>query len=105
MKTPRNTSTTEMPSWRQFRALLIAVATPVATIVILATGVVRAQGARAGAIPLPKVNGPIPVTADSHPFLAATNDLPVIDLSKSGYVEEEFLIAGTANVYDWAPDG
>jgi hypothetical protein len=92
-------------SRRGLLAKLIGVAGPVATIVILATGVVRTQGARAGAIPIPKVSGPIPVTADSHPFLAATNDLPLIDLPRSGYVEEEFLIGGTANVYDWAQDG
>ena len=29
----------------------------------------------------------------------------VVDLAKAGYVEEEFLISGRANVYDWGPDG
>jgi len=52
-----------------------------------------------------KVTGPIPVTADSHPFLAADHNLQPMDLSKAGYVEEEFLLSGTANVYDWAADG
>jgi hypothetical protein len=52
-----------------------------------------------------KVTGPIPVTADSHPFLAADHNLQPMDLSKVGYVEEEFLLSGTANVYDWAADG
>ena len=52
-----------------------------------------------------KVNGPVPVTADSHPFLAAKDNLQPLDLAKLGYVEEEFLVSGTANVYDWAPDG
>ena len=52
-----------------------------------------------------KVTGPIPVTADSHPLLAADHNLTPMDLSKIGYVEEEFLVSGTANVYDWAADG
>jgi Alpha/beta hydrolase domain len=55
--------------------------------------------------PLPKVTGPIPVTADSFPFLAADRTLRPIDLQKVGYVEEEFIVSGAANVYDWAPDG
>ena len=53
----------------------------------------------------PKLTGPIPVTADSYPFLAANKVLQPLDLQKAGYVEEEFIISGTANVYDWAPDG
>src|SRR5262249_39121715 len=28
-----------------------------------------------------------------------------VNLDKAGYVEEEFLVSGTANVYDWAADG
>ena len=28
-----------------------------------------------------------------------------IDFAKAGYVEEEFLLSGNANVYDWAADG
>src|SRR5438552_1646367 len=57
------------------------------------------------ATPVPKVTGPIPVTADSYPFLAANHDTPSIDLSKLGYVEEEYIVTGNANVYDWAADG
>jgi hypothetical protein len=52
-----------------------------------------------------KVTGPIPVTADSHPFLAADHNVQPMDLAKVGYVEEEFLLSGTVNVYDWAADG
>ncbi len=51
------------------------------------------------------VSGPIPVTADSVPFLAADRNLEPIDLKKYGYVEEEFIVTGKANVYDWAADG
>src|SRR5215510_5596078 len=58
-----------------------------------------------GATPVPKVTGPIPVTADSYAFMAANKSTPVLDLSKVGYVEEEYLVSGSANVYDWATDG
>src|SRR5436190_24341964 len=58
-----------------------------------------------GATPVPKVTGPIPVTADSYPFMASTKSTPAFDLSKVGYVEEEYLVSGTANIYDWAADG
>lgn len=52
-----------------------------------------------------KVTGPIPATAESHPFLAEDHNLQPLNLSQVGYVEEEFLVSGTANVYDSASDG
>lgn len=52
-----------------------------------------------------KITGPLPVTADSHPFLAASHNLEPLDLGRLGYVEEEYLVSGTANVYDLAADG
>src|SRR5215472_6170700 len=55
--------------------------------------------------PVPKVTGPVPVTADSYPFMASNRTTPAFDLSKVGYVEEEFMVSGTANVYDWTSDG
>jgi hypothetical protein len=30
---------------------------------------------------------------------------PDFDLAKVGYLEEEYFVSGTANVYDWAEDG
>jgi hypothetical protein len=57
------------------------------------------------ATPVPKATGPIPVTAGSYPFMAANKSTPAMDLSKAGYIEEEFLVSGAANVYDWAADG
>lgn len=44
---------------------------------------------------LPEVT-PVPVTAQSRPFLAAAADLEAV-----GYVEEEFFLTGQANVYEW----
>src|SRR5215831_15758476 len=58
----------------------------------------------AAVVPTPKAT-PVPVTADSFPFLAASRVQELDDLPKLGYVEEEFLISGTANVYDWKADG
>lgn len=55
--------------------------------------------------PLPKLTGPIPVTAGSFPFLSASRVFQPVDLKKAGYVEDEFIVSGTANVYDWAADG
>jgi hypothetical protein len=55
--------------------------------------------------PVPKAIGPIPVSTESYPFLAANRTTPDFDLSKAGYIEEEYFITGTANVYDWSADG
>ncbi len=54
---------------------------------------------------VPGVRGPLPVTASSYPFGAADHTRVPEDLAAAGYVEEEFLMAGTANVYDWPAPG
>ncbi len=65
----------------------------------------RAQAPAANArTAVPGFRGPLPVSAESYPFLAADHGLPTLDLKAAGYVEEEYLVFGTANVYDWAPD-
>jgi hypothetical protein len=61
--------------------------------------------ASAGATPLPTVVGPLPVSAASYPFGAADHTLVPEDLSKVGYVEEEYLVSGAANVYSWPAPG
>jgi hypothetical protein len=60
--------------------------------------------ALAQSVPVPKA-ALVPVTADSHPLGAAAQSLRSLDLAKAGYVEEEFLLSGKANVYDWKADG
>jgi alpha/beta hydrolase family protein len=78
----------------------------IAAFVICGVGTVDAQEARGGAqVSIPKVTGPIPVTADSYPSMAASKLQDAIDLPARGYVEEEFFVSGTANVYDWNADG
>lgn len=50
-----------------------------------------------GQVPTPTVTGPIEVTPNSYPFLATD-----INLSRYGYVEEEFFVSGEAYRYDTA---
>jgi hypothetical protein len=64
-----------------------------------------AVAALAGHAPALKVVGPLPVSPTSYPFGAADHERVPEDLKSVGYVEEEFLISGTANVYDWPAPG
>lgn len=57
------------------------------------------------ATPQPKLTGPLKVTPGSYPFLAADHVLQPFDLKKAGYVEEEYILSGKANIYDWQADG
>jgi hypothetical protein len=59
----------------------------------------------AAATPLPQVSGPLPVSATSYPFGAADHTAAPEDLRKVGYVEDEYLVSGKANVYDWPATG
>ena len=58
-----------------------------------------------GAVPVPSITGPLKVTADSYPFNAASTTAVPQDLSQHGYVEEEYLVSGKANVYDFGTSG
>src|SRR5262245_54526349 len=74
-------------------------------------------GVLAGAdVPVPIPNStPLPMTDNSDrgpyyyypvlPFLKSSRNLVPADLKQTGYTEDEFLISGKANVYDWAADG
>lgn len=81
---------------------------PRALAVLLSVVALLAAADRAGAIPgtpLPHATGPLAVTSASHPFNSTLFDRTPRDLGDDGYVEEEFLIDGSANIYDWLPDG
>jgi Alpha/beta hydrolase domain len=58
-----------------------------------------------GGTPIPTVSGPLPVSAGSYPFGAADHTLVPEDLRKVGYVEDEYLVSGRANVYSWPAPG
>lgn len=70
-------------------------------IALLSAGTALAQSP----VAVPKVTGPVPVTATSKIFGGVATNLGPVDLAKYGYVEEEFFISGSANVYDWLADG
>src|SRR4051794_16058314 len=63
-----------------------------------------ATAVAAAATPIPQGVGPLPVTASSHPFGGAAWQLQPQNLAANGYVEEEYLVSGKANVYDWGTD-
>lgn len=56
-------------------------------------------------INLPAVTGPLPVTEASYPLMAAKRMQEVVDLAAAGYVEEEYILTGNANLYERAADG
>ena len=70
---------------------------------VLLTFVMFSVAAAAHEPALPKVDGPIPNTSTSHAFLSSDHLKQPIDLSKYGYIEEEYLISGDARVFGW-PD-
>jgi hypothetical protein len=74
------------------RALAAAVASMLFGLLAFGAG---AASADMDDIPTSTVTGPVAVTAGSHPFLATD-----IDLSKYGYVEEEFFLEGEGYRYD-----
>jgi hypothetical protein len=55
--------------------------------------------------PIPAVQGPLATTAESYPFGAADHQEVPQDLGSLGYVEEEYLVSGTSNVYTWPTTG
>jgi hypothetical protein len=52
-----------------------------------------------------KFTGPVPSAQNNYAFLSANRVEAVVDLQKAGYVEEEYIVSGTANVYEWVADG
>jgi len=79
------------------RTLIFAVSCAVAPSVVVAQALTP--------IPSVRITGPLPVSQDSYPFGAADHTRVPEDLERVGYVEDEFLASGFANVYDWPIDG
>ena len=55
-------------------------------------------------VPVPKATL-VPATFDSHPLLALAYAENGPNLPSYGFVENEYFVSGTANVYSWASDG
>jgi len=66
----------------------------------------KAAAAKATApVTVPRITGPIKVTATSYPFGAADHTLVPENLRAIGYVEEEYFVSGLANIYTWPAPG
>jgi hypothetical protein len=52
-------------------------------------------------VPLPTVSAPLPSSEASHPFGGAAYEERPENLASVGYVEQEYIIRGKANVYTW----
>ncbi len=95
---------------RKAMALLVLIAVLTGALPASVTGTtpgqqVASHSAAATRTPVPHVTGPLPVSATSYPFGAANHQMVPQNLRKYGYVEEEYLVSGTANVYDWPAPG
>jgi Alpha/beta hydrolase domain len=77
----------------------------VVTGLAMAAATLTGPAAATAATPEPKVTGPIPVTATSHPFGAADHEMIPENLRRYGFVEEEYLVSGEANIYEWPAAG
>ena len=62
-------------------------------------------GTASAKTPIPRVTGPLPVSATSYPFGAANHEAVPENLAAHGYVEDEYLVSGKANVYSWPTPG
>ncbi|MFL4475295.1 alpha/beta hydrolase domain-containing protein [Paeniglutamicibacter sp. MACA_103] len=94
---------------RRYRAVLAAACAGALGLVMMSTPAGAAPEGDTGAATasldsIPKVVGPIAVTADSYPFSTLERARVPLDVAERGYVEEEYFLSGTANVYD-NPDG
>ena len=77
----------------------------IASLMLLSSLLGAAPSVLFAAAAIPAVIGPIPVTGDSYPLDAANHSVAPQDLSKFGYVEEEYFVSGAANVYDLDSSG
>src|SRR6516225_3994939 len=100
--------------WKNFRDISLAVSVTSLCQVSTVTTLCRMAAAADAPVPVPS-SVALPMTTPTgggpyssypaFPFLRASRLMVPLDLAKSGYTEDEFLISGKANVYDWAADG
>jgi Alpha/beta hydrolase domain len=84
---------------------VLSIASPVSATTGAPSAHAATFSAALAATPIPHVVGPLPVSATSYPFGAADHELVPEDLSKVGYVEDEYIVSGDANVYSWPAPG
>jgi hypothetical protein len=85
------------------RSARFAAAVVVTIPVLLALVGIAPARAFAATVPLPQVEGPIPITDSSHIWNGAAWQWVPIDLSDYGYVEDEYYVSGRAKVYQAIP--
>ncbi len=71
------------------------------SLIATAIAMLLLPAAASAAIPSPTVVGPLRATAGSYPFGAANHQLRPQHLGRLGFVEQEYLVRGRANVYNW----
>ena len=93
--------------WRAFELVgRVSLVTALVLGMLVSTALADSQGGydrRTATVPLPRIEGPIPVTDSSHIWNGAAWQWVPIDLSKYGYVEEEFYVSGRSKVYEAIP--
>ena len=80
--------------------------TRIAVLVLMLAGCMLSAYAQATkATPVPRVAGPIPENRESRMFMSSLDSQTPLNLPAYNYMEEEYFISGTANVYDWDSEG
>src|SRR3990172_5314463 len=74
------------------------------TLFVVAALLLSCSHGNAEQVSLPDAVVLLEVTPSSHPFLAADHQQRPLALADYGYVEEEYLVRGSARVFDW-PSG
>src|SRR5215212_4013550 len=72
--------------------------------VVSVVGALLLTAGPSSATPIPSVVVPLAANSASHPFGGAAWEMQPEELAAHRYVEEEYLVSGTANVYEWNAD-
>jgi hypothetical protein len=88
---------------RRLATSALVLAGAVALALAASPGIASAADVTPFTVKIPSVTGPIPSTATDFPYIADGFDVepPV----PQGYVEEEFFVTGTGNLYQYTPTG
>jgi hypothetical protein len=84
--------------------LYIAAAIAALVLTFLSAASASATEPRTEQPPLPEIRR-VADSPTSHAFSAALHQAQPLDLARFGYTEEEYIVSGTARVFDWQPQG